>query len=84
MKIVTNRQFNEWKNKSTLYKDMYKADIEPLQQRVQDLEFKLEEVDYYVCEIIASINSETSKDSIKKKLKDLKLFIEKGKKIKDE
>lgn len=84
MKIVTNRQFNEWKNKSTLYKDMYKADIEALQQRVQELEFKLEEIDYYVCDIIRNINPQTSKDVIKKKLKDLKLFIEKGKKIEDE
>lgn len=80
-KLISRSEYNTHTTKAEMYANMYNQSEETWSQKYQELEFKLEEINYMINELLCSINTKMSKDAIKKKVRSIKIFIEKGKRV---
>lgn len=79
MKILRNKDYNALVNYGKGQENVYKKSIEDLRKDNEFYEEKFWKIQHKLIEIFDSINSSTSKDKIKKKLKELIHYIQKGK-----
>lgn len=71
MKILSNKEYNKLLNDKKAIENTKSESEYQYKKQIQDYEFLIEEINYYLNELLLGIKTNTSKDSIKKKLREI-------------
>lgn len=71
MKILSNKEYNKLLNDKKAIENTKSESEYQYKKQIQDYEFLIEEINYHLNELLLGIKTNTSKDSIKKKLREI-------------
>lgn len=78
MKILRRKKYNELVNFNKGIENNYQTSIKNLTKETEYYENKINEIDDRLVDVLNSINTSTSKQSIKQKINDVIRYIRKG------